>query len=102
MDPNFWSQIGLLAVVFALALVPTLASRRMEHGDRTTLIVITAVTFVIAVLPGILVWGINKDSASYILGGFLIVTVAILNTRFQAGQRREAEVPGPNAEVGGL
>ena len=49
----------------------------------TTLIVITPVTFAIAVLPGILVWGINKDSASYILGGFLITAVAILNRRFQ-------------------
>lgn len=83
MDSSFWPQIGLLALVFVLALVPTLASRRMERGDRTTLIVITAVTFVIAVLPGVFVWGINKDSATYILGGFLIVTVATLNTSFQ-------------------
>ena len=83
MDPSFWPQIGLLALVFVLALVPTLASRRMERGDMTTLIVITPVTFVIAVLPGVFVWGINKDSASYILGGFLIITVAILNRRFQ-------------------
>lgn len=83
MDPSFWPQIGLLALVFVLALVPALASRLMERGDMTTLIVITPVTFAIAVLPGILVWGINKDSASYILGGFLIVAVAILNRRFQ-------------------
>ena len=83
MDPGFWPQVGLLTLVFVLALIPTLASRHMERGDRTTLIVITPVTFVIAVLPGVLVWGINKDSASYILGGFLIVTVAILNLRFQ-------------------
>jgi hypothetical protein len=85
MDPSFWPQICLLALVFVFALVPTLASRRMECGDMTTLIVITPVTFAIAVLPGILVWGFNKDSASYILGGFLIVTVAILNRRFQPG-----------------
>lgn len=85
MDPGFWPQIGLLTLVFVVALIPTLASRHMERGDRTTLIVITPVTFVIAVLPGLLVWGINKDSASYILGGFLIVTVAILNTRFEPG-----------------
>jgi hypothetical protein len=83
MDPSFWPQIGLLTLVFVLALVPALASRLMERGDMTTLIVITPVTFAIAVLPGILVWGINKDSASYILGGFLIVAVAILNRRFQ-------------------
>lgn len=83
MDPSFWPQIGLLTLVFVLALVPALASRLMERGDMTTLIVITSVTFAIAVLPGILVWGINKDSASYILGGFLIVAVAILNRRFQ-------------------
>ena len=83
MDPSFWPQIGLLTLVFVLALVPALASRLMERGDMTTLIVITPVTFAIAVLPGILVWGINKDSASYILGGLLIVAVAILNRRFQ-------------------
>jgi hypothetical protein len=83
MDPSFWPQIGLLTLVFVLALVPALASRLMERGDMTTLIVITPVTFAIAVLPGILVWGINKDSASYIVGGFLIVAVAILNRRFQ-------------------
>lgn len=83
MDPSFWPQIGLLTLVLVLALVPALASRLMERGDMTTLIVITPVTFAIAVLPGILVWGINKDSASYILGGFLIVAVAILNRRFQ-------------------
>lgn len=83
MDPSFWPQIGLLTLVFVLALVPALASRLMERCDMTTLIVITPVTFAIAVLPGILVWGINKDSASYILGGFLIVAVAILNRRFQ-------------------
>lgn len=83
MDPSFWPQIGLLTLVFVLGLVPALASRLMERGDMTTLIVITPVTFAIAVLPGILVWGINKDSASYILGGFLIVAVAILNRRFQ-------------------
>lgn len=83
MDPSFWPQIGLLTLVFVLALVPALASRLMERGDMTTLIVITPVTFAIAVLPGILVWGINKDSASYILGGFLIVAMAILNRRFQ-------------------
>ena len=83
MDPSFWPQIGLLTLVFVLALVPALASRLMERDDMTTLIVITLVTFAIAVLPGILVWGINKDSASYILGGFLIVAVAILNRRFQ-------------------
>lgn len=83
MDPSFWPQIGLLTLVFVLALVPALASRLMERCDMTTLIVITPVTFAIAVLPGILVWGINKDSASYILGGFLIVAVAILNRRSQ-------------------
>lgn len=83
MDPSFWPQIGLLTLVLVLALVPALASRLMERGDMTTLIVITPVTFAIAVLPGMLVWGINKDSASYILGGFLIVAVAILNRRFQ-------------------
>lgn len=83
MDPSFWPQIGLLTLVFVLALVPALASRLMERDDMTTLIVITLVTFAIAVLPGILVWGINKDSASYILGGFLIVAMAILNRRFQ-------------------
>ncbi len=83
MDPSFWPQIGLLTLVFVLALVPALASRLMERGDMTTLIVITPVTFAIAVLPGILVWGINKGSASYILGGLLIVAVAILNRRFQ-------------------
>lgn len=86
MDSSFWPQIGLLALVFALALVPTVASRHMERSDRTTLIVITAVTFLIAVLPGVFVWGVNKDSATYILGGTLIVTVAILNTRFQPGR----------------
>ena len=36
MTSDFWSQIGVMALTFGLALVPALASRRMERSDYLT------------------------------------------------------------------
>jgi hypothetical protein len=87
MTSDFWSQIGVMALTFGLALLPALASRRMERSDYLTLIVIPPATFVVAVLPGILIWGFNKDSATYVLGMLVVIVAATFNYRFQPTRR---------------
>jgi prepilin signal peptidase PulO-like enzyme (type II secretory pathway) len=96
MNSDFWSQIGVMALTFGLAVVPALASRRMERSDYLTLIVIPPVTFVVAVLPGILIWGFTKDSATYVLGMLIVIVAATLNYRFQPTRRTS----GPEQTVG--
>jgi len=98
MTSDFWSQIGVMALTFGLALVPALASRRMERSDYLTLIVIPPATFVVAVLPGILIWGFNKDSATYVLGMLIVILAATFNYRFQPKQPTSS---GPQQTVGG-
>lgn len=80
---GFWSQLGVMALTFGLALLPGLASRRMERSDYLTLLAIPPTMGVVAVLPGILIWGFNKDSATYLLGVLVVIIVATLNYRFQ-------------------
>jgi len=87
MTSDFWSQIGVMALTFGLALLPALASRRMERSDYLTLIVIPPAMFVVAVLPGILIWGFTKDSATYVLGMLIVIVAATLNYRFQPTRR---------------
>lgn len=83
MDPDFLPQVVALTLVFVCAITISLASRRMERGDMITLLVIVPVTFVVAVLPGMVTWGLTKDAVSYIVGSILVVLVAILNRRYQ-------------------
>src|SRR5437868_2019224 len=84
---GFWGQLAVMALTFGLALTPALASRRMERSDYFTLIAIPPVMFVVAVLPGVLIWGFNKDSATYLLGMFIVVAAATINYRFQPRPR---------------
>lgn len=85
MDPDLWPQVVALTVVFVIAITISLSSRRMERGDMITLLVIVPVTFAVAVLPGIVTWGLTKDAVSYMVGSVLVVLVAILNRRYQPG-----------------
>jgi hypothetical protein len=91
---GFWSQLGVMALTFGLALLPALASRRMERSDYLTLIAIPPAMFVVAVLPGILIWGFNKDSATYVLGMFFVLAVATINYRFQPRPRMSRGTDG--------
>jgi|SRR5882724_7326367 len=101
MNGDFWNQIGVMALTFSLSLVPALASRRMERSDQLTLIGVVIATFVVAVLPGILVFGLDKNSATYVLGGLFIMGVATLNRRFPDRPRKELPAaPGVAAESG--
>ncbi len=52
-----------------------------------TLVAVPIVMFPLAVLPGIIMWGLNKDSATYLLGMAVVVIVAALNYRFQPKKR---------------
>ena len=57
----------------------------MERSDYLTLLAIPIVAFPIAILPGILTWGFDKNAATYVLGALVVVGVATLNYRFQPG-----------------
>src|SRR6266702_5090493 len=81
------SQLSVLLLVFVVALLLGLASRRMERSDMLTLVAVPIVMFPLAVLPGIIIWGLNKDSATYLLGMAIVVIVAVLNYRFQPKKR---------------
>lgn len=91
MENGFWGQLGVMALVFGLALTPALASRRMERSDYFTLVAIPPSMFLVAVLPGLITFGFNKDSATYILGMVVVVAVATLNYRFQPKLRRSGD-----------
>jgi len=77
------SQLTTMLIVFIVALLPGLASRRMERSDMLTLVLVPIVMFPLAVLPGIIMWGLTKDSATYLMGMAIVVIVALVNYRFQ-------------------
>lgn len=83
MSNSFSEQLGIMILVFGLALIPGLFSRRMERSDHLTLVAIPIAAFLTAVLPGILTWGFDKNSATYVLGALIVIVVATLNYRFQ-------------------
>ena len=83
MNGDFLGQVGVMALTFGLVLVLGLFSRRMERSDYLTLLAIPIVAFPIAILPGILTWGFDKNGATYVLGALVVVVVATLNYRFQ-------------------
>jgi hypothetical protein len=88
----FLAQNGLMLLVFTVFLVPAIFSRRMEHSDYLTLVAMPIITFFVAVLPGIIIWGFDKDAATYLLGVLIVITVATLNYRSQAKLRdRDAQ-----------
>ena len=90
MTSDFWAQVGVMALTFGLALTPALASRRMERSDYLTLMVIPPAMFVIAVLPGIVVWGFTKDAATYVLGMVMVLVIATVNYRYPPRSRQKA------------
>ena len=92
-------QLGVMLLVFVLALIPGLFSRRMERSDYLTMVTIPIVAFPIAVLPGILAWGFNKNSATYVLGTIVIIVVATVNYRFQPKPPNATQAPGDTAKA---
>jgi glycerol-3-phosphate acyltransferase PlsY len=94
-------QNGVMLAVFAVFLVPALFSRRMERSDYVTLVVMPVVTFLTAVLPGIVMWGFDKEAATYVLGLVVVIGVATLNFRSASNRRAlaESEPAKASAEV---
>lgn len=88
---SFLEQNGLMLLVFGLYLVPAIFSRRMERSDYLTIVTIPIITLFVAVLPGIAIWGFDKDAATYLLGVLVVVTVATLNYRFPPRPRASRE-----------
>lgn len=100
---GFWSQIGVMALTFCVALLPALGSRRMERSDYLTLVAIPPVMFVIAVMPAAITWGFTKDVATYVLGMAIVLIAATINYRLQpkphnpAGPAEGADAASVNA-----
>jgi hypothetical protein len=85
VDADFRNQIGVMALVFVLAVVSALPSRRMSRGDHRTFLVLVTATLVVSVLPGVLAWGLTRNAATYMLGAALIVLAATLNRSARRG-----------------
>ena len=83
----FLAQNGVMLLVFAVFLIPAIFSRRMERSDYLTLVIIPIVTFFVAILPGVIIYGFDKDAATYLLGVVIVIGVATLNYRSQSKQR---------------
>ena len=81
------NQLAVMLLVFVVATLPGLASRRMERSDLITLIAIPFAMFPVAVLPSIITLGFNKDTATYLLGICFVAVVATVNYRTQPGRR---------------
>jgi hypothetical protein len=99
MTSDFLDQIGVMVLTFGVWIAVGLASRRMERSDWLTLLLIPLITFPIAILPGIIAFGFDKNSATYVLGALAVVVVATLNYRFQP---RKSEAKEPEARKDAL
>lgn len=99
MSSDFLDQIGVMALTFGVAILVGLASRRMERSDWLTLAAIPIVSFPVAIVPGIIAFGFDKNAATYVLGAVLVVVVATLNYRFQPRTREAAEKAAANSAV---
>ncbi len=99
MSSDFLDQIGVMALTFGVAILVGLASRRMERSDQLTLIVIPLAAFPVAILPGIITFGFDKNAATYVLGALLVVIVATLNYRFQPKARTVSETAASSKVV---
>jgi len=91
MSSDFLDQIGVMALVFAVAVAVGLFSRRMERSDWLTLVAIPIVAFPLAIGPGIVMFGFDKNAATYVLGAAVVVVAASLNYRFQPRTSEAAE-----------
>jgi hypothetical protein len=83
MSGEVLSLLGVMVLVFGVFLIPGLFSRRMEFSDYVTIMVLPLVTFPAAVLPGIVRFGFDKSSATYLLGLLVVLAVATWNYRSQ-------------------
>lgn len=83
MDGDFWYHMGFMALTFGAFLLPALASRRMERSDYVTLVAVVVATFFGAVVPAIAMFGFDKNSATYVFAGLIVMAVATVNRRFQ-------------------
>lgn len=82
MAGEFWNHMGVMTLTFGAFLLPALASRRMDRSDYVTLVVIVLITFVAVVVPGIVMFGFDQNSGTYVLAALIVITVATLNRRF--------------------
>jgi len=87
----FLAQNGLMLLVFMAFLVPAVFSRQMERSDYLTLVIMPIITFFVVILPGVIIWGFDKDAATYLLGVLIVITVATLNYRSQQRLRDQGE-----------
>jgi hypothetical protein len=94
MSSDFLDQIGVMALTFGVAIAVGLFSRRMERSDMLTLVGIPIVAFPAAIVPGIVAYGFDKNTATYVLGALAVVVTAILNYRFQPRTREATETAG--------
>ena len=99
MSSDFLDQIGVMTLTFGVAIVVGLFSRRMERSDWLTLAAIPIIAFPAAIVPGIILFGFDKNAATYVLGATLVVVVASLNYRFQPRTREAAEKAAAKSEV---
>lgn len=83
MEGDFWHHMGFMTVAFGAYLLPSLFSRRMERSDHITLVVAVIATFVLAIVPGIVRFGFDKNSGTYVLAGLVVIVVATINRLFQ-------------------
>jgi hypothetical protein len=84
MDGDFWYHMGFMTLTFGAFLLPALGSRRMERSDYVTLIGVVVATFLGAIVPAIAMFGFDKNSATYVLGGLIVIVVGAVNLRFPA------------------
>lgn len=99
MSSDFLDQIGVMALTFGVAVVVGLFSRRMERSDWLTLTAIPIIAFPVAIGPGIIMFGFDKNAATYVLGATIVVVVAFLNYRFQPKTREAAEKTAAKSAV---
>lgn len=91
MTADFLGQNATMALVFAVAVGVGLFSRRMERSDWLILVAIPPIAFVTAIVPGIIAFGFDKNSATYVLGALVVIVVATVNYRFQPKPSEAAE-----------
>lgn len=94
----FLAQNGMMLLVFAVFLVPAIFSRRMERSDWLTLVIMPIATFFVVIMPGVIIYGFDKDAATYLLGVLVVVVVATLNYRSQRKQQDRAAVSPATTE----
>ena len=90
MNGEMWSLLGMMVLVFGVFLIPGLVSRHMEFSDYVTVITFPVITFLAVIVPGMIRFGFNKNSATYLLGLVIVLAVATWNYRTQPRQASPA------------